>query len=252
MVLTNSSFDSGVQSSRNDLTASQRWALTIFAALLHGFAAFWVWQTASLPAMPQEQAPLMVSLISEDARPAPPSPPVRPPEPAPAPKPVVPPTPQRVVPPVLTSTRKAEPQDLQVPVAAPQQAKPAPAEATSPPAQSTPSAAPATVASAPEPSGPPPTLNLPSSAVRFMVNPNPPYPLASKELGETGSVTMMLLIDEAGRVKDVKVTKSSGFPRLDRAAVASYGAARFYPHIVNGVPRSVLAPHTITFNLDER
>ncbi|RZI83613.1 MAG: energy transducer TonB, partial [Rubrivivax sp.] len=99
---------------------------------------------------------------------------------------------------------------------------------------------------------PQPPKTLPSSAVRFLIKPAPVYSQASQELGESGTVTMMILVDEQGRAKEVQVSKSSGYPRLDRAAVAAERAARFQPHLEAGVPRSVWVPHSITFNLDER
>ncbi|RZL00239.1 MAG: energy transducer TonB, partial [Rubrivivax sp.] len=110
----------------------------------------------------------------------------------------------------------------------------------------------APVSTAPEPTTPPQPKVLPSSAVGVLVEAKPVYPPASLELGEAGTVTMMLLIDEQGRIKDIQVTKSSGYPRLDRAAVAAERQARFKPYMEAGVARSVYVPHSITFNLEER
>lgn len=50
-------------------------------------------------------------------------------------------------------------------------------------------------------------------------NSQPPYPAISKRLGEEGVVTLQLYVSENGRVTEAKVQKSSGFPRLDEAAV---------------------------------
>lgn len=50
-------------------------------------------------------------------------------------------------------------------------------------------------------------------------NSQPPYPTVSKRLGEEGVVTLQLYVTENGRVAEAKVQKSSGFPRLDEAAV---------------------------------
>ena len=60
-----------------------------------------------------------------------------------------------------------------------------------------------------------------------------------------------LLVDEQGRPRDIEVAKSSGFPRLDRAAVQAMRAARFQPHIEDGQPRMVWVPAPIHFQLDE-
>ncbi|MBC7699865.1 energy transducer TonB [Aquabacterium sp.] len=255
--MTESSFaGGGDQAPRADLSPSQRWTLTAGAVLLHGIVAIAAWRSATLPAIPPDPAPLMVSLITNDAVPlAPPAPPTaEPPKPVAAPKPVVPVAPQKTPPPVLASTRAAEPKDMQVPVSAPEP-RPVPAVTTPTPVQNTPTAAATSATStAPssEPAVPPPPKTLPSSAVRFLIKPQPVYSAASLELGESGTVTMLILVDEQGRTKEVQVTKSSGYPRLDRAAVAAERAARFQPYLEAGVPSSVWVPHSITFNLEER
>ncbi|CAH0348893.1 energy transducer TonB [Aquabacterium sp. CECT 9606] len=257
MVLTQFSLaGGGGYTPRADLSRNQRWTLTAVAVLLHGMVAAVVWHASKLPAVPPDPAPLMVSLITDDVvQLAPPTPPkLEPPKPEPAPKPVAQVAPQKTQPPVLAANRPPQPKDMQVPVAAPEPT-PAPAVPTPAPVQNTPAAAAAPAASAApstEPAVPPPPKTLPSSAVRFLVKPQPIYSPASLELGESGTVTMLILVDEQGRAKEVKVTKSSGYPRLDRAAVAAENAARFQPYLEAGVPRSVWVPHSITFNLEER
>ncbi|HEY6527715.1 MAG TPA: energy transducer TonB [Cellvibrionaceae bacterium] len=47
----------------------------------------------------------------------------------------------------------------------------------------------------------------------------PDYPSESKKLGEEGVVGMALYLNADGKVQDAKVEKSSGFERLDNAAV---------------------------------
>ena len=143
---------------------------------------------------------------------------------------------------------------MQVQGAAPEP-RPVPAVTTPTPVQNTPSVAATSAAStAPstEPAVPPPPKTLPSSAVRFLIKPQPVYSAASLELGESGTVTMLILVDENGRAKEVKVTKSSGYPRLDRAAVAAGNPARFQPFLEAGGPRSGRVPHGLTFNLQAR
>ena len=48
----------------------------------------------------------------------------------------------------------------------------------------------------------------------------PPYPLLSKELGEQGTTILQVTVAHDGRVSRAKVTQSSGFPRLDKAAAS--------------------------------
>ncbi len=88
------------------------------------------------------------------------------------------------------------------------------------------------------------------SAVRYLVEPPPVYPRASRDLGESGVVQLKVLVDEEGRPKEVLVSKGSGFPRLDRQAVINMSRARFQPHIEAGVPRAVWVPAEIVFNLE--
>jgi periplasmic protein TonB len=47
----------------------------------------------------------------------------------------------------------------------------------------------------------------------------PAYPIESKKLGEEGAVGLALYLNEDGKVKDARVDTSSGFARLDEAAV---------------------------------
>lgn len=47
----------------------------------------------------------------------------------------------------------------------------------------------------------------------------PEYPSASTRLGEEGTTTLSLFINENGRVADARIAKSSGYERLDQAAI---------------------------------
>lgn len=47
----------------------------------------------------------------------------------------------------------------------------------------------------------------------------PPYPAASLRLGEEGAVGLSLTLNETGKVQEATVDSSSGFERLDEAAV---------------------------------
>lgn len=66
----------------------------------------------------------------------------------------------------------------------------------------------------------------------------PTYPAASARNGDTGTVGLALLIDPKGHVADAKVTSSSGFRELDRAAMAALSQCSFKPATTNGVPES--------------
>lgn len=87
--------------------------------------------------------------------------------------------------------------------------------------------------------------------MRYLIEPVTQYPRASRELGESGVVRMRVLVDEQGRPREVEVAKSSGFPRLDQAALQAMRAARFQPHIEDGQPRTVWVLASLNFKLDE-
>jgi periplasmic protein TonB len=56
---------------------------------------------------------------------------------------------------------------------------------------------------------------------------DPTYPPASRRAGEQGTVRLKVLVDTGGRASNVAVTQSSGFPRLDQAAVEAVRKWRF-------------------------
>jgi protein TonB len=75
----------------------------------------------------------------------------------------------------------------------------------------------------------------------------PDYPAVSERLGETGSVTLQLLVGIDGKVTDSKVETSSGFERLDKAAQAALSRCKFEPGIVDGQPAPAWAQLKYTF-----
>jgi TonB family C-terminal domain len=56
---------------------------------------------------------------------------------------------------------------------------------------------------------------------------DPTYPPASRRAGEQGTVRLKVLVDTSGRASNVAVTQSSGFPRLDQAAMDAVRKWRF-------------------------
>ena len=64
------------------------------------------------------------------------------------------------------------------------------------------------------------------------------YPALSVRLGESGVVQLHVCADAAGRITDAAVLSSSGFRRLDRAAVShmTRSGTRLLPGMENGVP----------------
>jgi protein TonB len=76
------------------------------------------------------------------------------------------------------------------------------------------------------------------------------YPRLSKDIGEQGVVGVRLFINESGEVKSVTVVQSSGYERLDKAALQLASRIRFKPYLINGTPSRVNAGISIKFQLN--
>jgi len=75
----------------------------------------------------------------------------------------------------------------------------------------------------------------------------PDYPSISQRLGEVGSVVVELLVGTDGRVSDSRIQQSSGYERLDQAALKGLSRCRFTPGTVDGEPESAWAQMKYTF-----
>jgi TonB family protein len=62
------------------------------------------------------------------------------------------------------------------------------------------------------------------------------FPLASLMAKETGTTTMSYCVTPQGRVRDAKVTASSGYKQLDAAAVEWLQSREYKPGTVEGAP----------------
>jgi len=72
-------------------------------------------------------------------------------------------------------------------------------------------------------------VTLPHLNADYLNNPAPDYPPASRELGEQGRVLLRAMINIDGMVAQVVLRKSSGFDRLDQAALDTVKNWRFVP-----------------------
>ena len=77
----------------------------------------------------------------------------------------------------------------------------------------------------------------------------PKYPRVSRKRGERGKVLVRVFINRDGSSEKVEIEQSSGFNRLDKAAMDSAKKCRFVPAKRNGKPVKTLAtiPYTFTF-----
>ncbi len=205
----------------------------VSSVLLLHVLVLWAMQTGLLRRMAEAVVPAEILVEIMTAPAAPPAP-----EPAPQPQPKVQakaPTPQPVQP---TPTPAATPQPSPAPLAiAPSAAAPA-ATAAAPTAMA---AAPAAASTGTAVSAPPAParVELPSSNADYLNNPKPPYPALSKRLGEQGRVIVRVWIGTDGIASQASVKQSSGFDRLDQAAVATVLKWRYVPGKRGGVPEAM-------------
>ncbi len=75
------------------------------------------------------------------------------------------------------------------------------------------------------------------------------YPRMSQRLAESGTVTLQVNITASGVTGEVKVIKSSGYPRLDNAAIEAAKDWTFSPEIKNRKPIDTWKNVDVTFNL---
>lgn len=63
----------------------------------------------------------------------------------------------------------------------------------------------------------------------YRINPAPKYPRIARRRGYKGTVVLEVLVDRNGRVDDLRVSTSSGYKILDKAALASVKDWAFEP-----------------------
>lgn len=96
----------------------------------------------------------------------------------------------------------------------------------------------------------PPKMELPSSDADYLQNARPAYPAMSKRLGEQGKVLVRVLIGVDGTARQAEVQKSSGFDRLDQAALATVQRWRYVPGKRGGVAEAMWFTVPIVFVLE--
>ncbi len=93
-------------------------------------------------------------------------------------------------------------------------------------------------------------LVVPARLRPGVVNAPPTYPQASRLRNEEGRVTLQVEIDPLGRVADVRVVRSSGFPALDQAAMEAVRRWRFEAAQRDGLPVLSTTAIGIIFQLE--
>ena len=194
------------------------WVAATVAALLQLGILFVLVSLGVAEFVEKRQPPLVTVNFAEQRQAAPP-----PARPEAETQPVVPPKEQVVVPPARiqlapSQPAPAAPERAPDPPAAPAQAAPATASA--------PAAAPATGTG-------PVKANL---AANLLSSPKPVFPNSSRRKHESGVVTVRVVVGEDGRIDEISVHRSSGFPDLDQAVVAAVRNWRWSPTLRDGRP----------------
>jgi protein TonB len=76
------------------------------------------------------------------------------------------------------------------------------------------------------------------------------YPLGARLRGEEGAVRLLVIIDVEGSIDELKISESSGFTALDRAAERAVRRTRFAPATRRSQPVAGELTVTIRFSLD--
>lgn len=247
-------------------------------ALLHALGVLAIVHAPTVTISGGDEMPVYVELITEAPKPPViPEPAPAPPPPAPEPDPEPEPDPVVAEPPPLPEPKpvfevekkprrkpkpkpelkpkpkpKPRPKPPEPPPSAPEPPAEAPPAPAAPSVEGTPNApagaTPQAGSGRPGPSDEPVRLN--TKSVSYVRQPEAVYPAFSKRAGETGTVHVDVLIDEKGLPVEVTIRKSSGYPRLDDAAVAAARGALFSPHMENGVARRATATIPFVFELE--
>jgi protein TonB len=160
------------------------------------------------------------------------------PAPAAPPKPLPPPPSARIPPPPQPTLPLIAPDPTPAPAQLVAQALPPPPSAAP--------AAPVEVPPAPAPSLP---RTIPPSAIQYIVPPAPVYSRISAKMRESGKAVVRVFIDEGGLPRNVQLASSTGFARLDDAALAAVRNCRFKPYLENGLAVAAWASIPIEFEL---
>lgn len=186
----------------------------------HAVVLFGLWaRSAATPVTAPQIMDVMV--VSEQVAPTP-----------------VPPEPSRTPPPRRPVPRPPNPVPEPLPKPAP---APAPAEPTLP-------VAPPPTAAAPVDA--PVVTTPPRVDASYRGNVAPPYPMASRRLREEGTVVLRIFVNADGTVGEVQLGKSSGYSRLDQAAMDTVKRWKLIPARRGSEPFATWYSLPLTFKLE--
>ena len=207
--------------------------LIVASVLLFHGVALWALQTGLIRRVVEVLVP--VQMLSEF---------IEPPKPRVIPPPALP---KVVAPAVVRKAESLPPPPMPLAIADPTPAPQAPVGVVAVPKALAPITAP--VATTPAPVAAP-KVELPSSDADYLQNPKPSYPAMSKRLGEQGKVVVRVLIGVDGVVQKAEIRQSSGFERLDQAALMTAQRWRYVPGKRGGVAEAMWFNVPINFVLE--
>jgi protein TonB len=229
------------------LPAMNRNVTIVISVIALHVAVLWAVQTGLLRRVAEAVVPaeILVEIMAPAAPVASPQP-MQQPQPTAQPKAAVAKPPQPTPPPKPAPAQAATAQPAPSPLAiTPSATAPEPSAAAPTAVAAAPTAASANTgsnANAPTASTSPPApskVELPSSSADYLNNPKAPYPALSKRLGEQGSVVIRVWIGTDGLASQPSLKTSSGFDRLDRAALNAVLGWRYVPGKRGGVPEAM-------------
>jgi len=94
-----------------------------------------------------------------------------------------------------------------------------------------------------------PVVEAPAIDARMPLS-EPDYPASEIRGGHAGTVLLSIYVLENGRIGDVRIDQSSGFPKLDAAAAREAKRWRLKPGTHDGVPTAMWKTIPITFRLN--
>jgi protein TonB len=218
-------------------------------------AALWALQAGLVRRAVEVVVPVQIlgTMVVPPA-PVPPAPPAVEPAPVEPPEPLPPKAKPRVAPAPRPVARKPVPVAPPAPAPAPQPVTAQPEPVAPPPVGAPVAAAPPpapAMAPVPAPAPAPAPVKLPSTDADYLRNPLPAYPAMSRRLREEGTSVIRVLIGTDGRAQDARIARSSGFERLDEAALATARSWRYVPGTRGGVPEAMWFEVPIRWQLNK-
>ena len=77
----------------------------------------------------------------------------------------------------------------------------------------------------------------------------PDYPEAARRRGEAGTAVVRFVVGATGQVESIQLRHSSGYARLDEAALDALRSSTCRPHRENGMPVPVMFEQSFVFGL---